>query len=82
MVLISEKQTELVKNGREMRTSSGGSLELGKLLKRPFAKFTPAAIIRYLMWLPLNFVPIVGTVLFILVQGVLPLEFCGIAGWC
>lgn len=39
------------------------------MVKKPFAKFTPSAIIRYFMYLPLNFIPIVGTVLFIILQG-------------
>lgn len=32
-------------------------------------KFTPTAIIRYFMYLPLNFIPVVGTALFIILQG-------------
>lgn len=36
---------------------------------KPFAKFTPTAIIRYLMYLPLNFIPVIGTVMFVLLQG-------------
>jgi len=42
---------------------------LGKLIKKPFAKFTPNSIIRYLLYLPLNFIPIVGTAIFIILQG-------------
>ncbi|KAI5858160.1 hypothetical protein BZA05DRAFT_457104, partial [Tricharina praecox] len=65
LVLMSENQTSLVKNGRELKSSGGG---LGKLLKRPFAKFSPQAIIKYFLYLPLNFVPVVGTVIFLLAQ--------------
>lgn len=36
---------------------------------QPFARFTPQALIRYLMYLPLNFIPVIGTVLFVLLQG-------------
>lgn len=36
---------------------------------KPFAKFTPQAMIRYVMYLPLNFIPVVGTVMFVLLQG-------------
>lgn len=39
------------------------------MIKSPFAKFGPTAIIRYFMYLPLNFIPIIGTVLFIILQG-------------
>jgi len=66
LVLLSENQISLVKNGREIRSSGGG---LGKLLKRPFAKFSPQAIVKYFLYLPLNFVPVVGTVIFLLAQG-------------
>ena len=43
--------------------------KLGKLTKSPFQKFTPNALIRYLMYLPLNFIPVVGTVMFVILQG-------------
>lgn len=38
-------------------------------MTKPFAKYTPTALIRYFMYLPLNFIPVVGTVLFVLLQG-------------
>jgi len=43
--------------------------KLGKLIKSPFEKFTPKAFIRYVMYLPLNFIPVVGTVIFVALQG-------------
>lgn len=39
------------------------------MITKPFAKYSPTAIIRYFMYLPLNFIPVVGTVLFVLLQG-------------
>ena len=39
------------------------------VIKKPFARFTPTAILRYLVYLPLNFIPVVGTALFIVLQG-------------
>jgi uncharacterized protein involved in cysteine biosynthesis len=42
---------------------------LGKVVKTPFAKFAPKAILRYLLYLPLNMIPGVGTIIFILLQG-------------
>lgn len=39
------------------------------MVKKPFARFTPSAIVRYLMYLPLNFIPVVGTAIFITLQG-------------
>jgi hypothetical protein len=38
---------------------------LGKILKRPFGRFTPTAIMRYIMYLPLNAIPIVGPIIFV-----------------
>ena len=43
--------------------------KLGRIIKQPFAQFTPTAMIRYFMYLPLNFIPVVGTVMFVVLQG-------------
>src|SRR5438046_2896425 len=59
----------LVSKGREVKSGNDPMEQLGRLFKKQFAKFSPKAIIRYLMYLPLNFIPIVGTVLFIILQG-------------
>jgi hypothetical protein len=60
---------EIVSEGRQVKSGNDSIARLGKLAKKPFAKFTPTAIIRYFMYLPLNFIPVVGTVLFIILQG-------------
>lgn len=52
-----------------MRPGSDPMAKLGKIMKRPFAKLSPKAIIRYFMYLPLNFIPVVGTAIFIILQG-------------
>lgn len=52
-----------------MKSGKDAMARLGKLVKKPFVRFTPSAIIRYLMYLPLNFIPIVGTVIFVILQG-------------
>ncbi|KAI9708785.1 MAG: hypothetical protein M1820_003740 [Bogoriella megaspora] len=67
--LMARQQSELVVRGREVKPGHDPVQRLGKLLTKPFAKFTPTAIMRYFMYLPLNFIPVVGTVLFILLQG-------------
>lgn len=41
---------------------------MGKMIKKPFGRFAPSAFLRYLLYLPLNMVPVVGTVLFLLLQ--------------
>ncbi|KAL8933834.1 MAG: hypothetical protein Q9216_006193 [Gyalolechia sp. 2 TL-2023] len=68
-VLLSKNSTDLVLEGRQIKAGGDPIAKLGKLMKKPFAKFTPKALIRYLMYLPLNFIPVVGTVVFILLQG-------------
>lgn len=68
-VLVSENTTDLVSGGRQIKAGSDPMAKLGKLVKTPFAKFTPSALIRYFMYLPLNFIPVVGTVMFVILQG-------------
>ena len=68
-VLVSKNTTNLVSGGRQIKAGSDPIAKLGKLVKKPFAKFTPTAIIRYFIYLPLNFIPVVGTVIFIILQG-------------
>jgi hypothetical protein len=67
--MVSKNMTSIVSEGRQMKAGGDPISKLGKLVKKPFAKYTPQSIIRYFMYLPLNFIPIVGTVLFILLQG-------------
>ncbi|EXJ92423.1 hypothetical protein A1O3_00974 [Capronia epimyces CBS 606.96] len=67
--LLSQNCTNLVGEGRQIQGGGDNIARLGKLVKKPFAKFTPNAIVRYLLYLPLNFIPVVGTVIFIILQG-------------
>jgi len=67
--LLSKGCNNLVEEGRQVKTGGDNIQRLGKLIKKPFAKFTPNALIRYLLYLPLNFIPIVGTAIFIVLQG-------------
>lgn len=70
-VLLARNQTAVVSEGRQLKSGSLSDPigKLGKLLKSPFEKFTPKALVRYVMYLPLNFIPVVGTVMFVLLQG-------------
>lgn len=68
-VLVSKNTTNLVSGGRQIKAGSDPIAKLGTLIKKPFAKFTPKALIRYFMYLPLNFIPVVGTVIFVTLQG-------------
>jgi len=69
--LIARGQAALVERQRQVKANKAGDAiaRLGKLAGKPFAKFTPTAIIRYFMYLPLNLIPVVGTVMFVLLQG-------------
>lgn len=68
-LLAKTSSTSLVSEGRQIKAGSDPIAKLGKLVKKPFAKFTPTALIRYLLYLPLNFIPVVGTVVFVILQG-------------
>ncbi|KAH8655052.1 hypothetical protein BGZ60DRAFT_418295 [Tricladium varicosporioides] len=70
-VLVAKRQTEILSEGRQLKSGNFNDpiAKLGKLVKSPFQKFTPKAIIRYVMYLPLNFIPVVGTIIFVLIQG-------------
>lgn len=67
--LLSRNLTSLVATERQIKSGNDPVAKLGKIFKKPFARFTPKAIIRYFMYLPLNFIPVVGTVLFVVLQG-------------
>jgi len=69
--LLSKGHSDLVAKDRQVKSGSAGDAigRLGKLVSKPFQKFTPTAIVRYFMYLPLNFIPVVGTVAFVVLQG-------------
>ncbi|KAJ5935457.1 hypothetical protein N7466_005004 [Penicillium verhagenii] len=70
--LIARNQESLVAQGRQVKPQSGSRgavARLGKIFSRPFAKFKPQVLLRSLLYLPLNMIPVVGTVLYIAVQG-------------
>jgi len=68
-VLVARNETAVVAEGRQLKSGSDAIGKLGKVFKSPFEKFSPKALIRYVMYLPLNFIPVVGTVIFVLLQG-------------
>ncbi|KAI8722259.1 hypothetical protein NCS52_00369400 [Fusarium sp. LHS14.1] len=67
--LLARGDTQIVSEGREVKSGSDPMQKLGKILKSPFERFSPKAIIRYVMYLPLNAIPVVGTAIFIVLQG-------------
>ncbi|KAK7946142.1 uncharacterized protein PG986_010463 [Apiospora aurea] len=67
--LVSRNETGVVSEGRQLKSGRDPIDRLGKILKSPFEKFSPKALIRYVMYLPLNFIPVAGTAIFIVLQG-------------
>ncbi|TCD69159.1 hypothetical protein EIP91_008636 [Steccherinum ochraceum] len=70
--LLAKGQTVLVKDGK---TKFGGGIGGGKrdaiesTLVRPFQALSRDGIVKYLITLPLNLVPVIGTVAFLFVNG-------------
>lgn len=62
--LLLQGQTKLVSNGREVTTVSGKKA-LGNLIMKPLNRFSKEGIIRYILSIPLNFIPVVGTIFFL-----------------
>jgi hypothetical protein len=55
--LVAKNATDIVSEGRQLKSGSDPMGRLGKVLKSPFSKFSPKALVRYVMYLPLNFIP-------------------------
>lgn len=69
--LIARGQEPLVAEGRQVKPRSSGDAiaRLGKVITKPFSKLKPQVIVRSLILLPLNLIPVVGTLLYIALQG-------------
>jgi len=67
--LLTRNNGNVVAEGREVKARGDSIQRLGKALKKPFGHFSINELIRYVMYLPLNFIPVVGTVAFILLRG-------------
>ena len=67
-VLVQEGLGMLVARGREIRPSHTGS-KIGKLLTKPLDRFSKEAMVRLLISLPLNAIPVVGPAIFLLYNG-------------
>lgn len=70
--LIARGQEPLVAQGRQVKPRSSGRdaiARLGKVFTKPFSKLRPQVLIRSLILLPLNLIPVVGTLLYVALQG-------------
>ncbi|RDB21557.1 Outer spore wall protein RRT8 [Hypsizygus marmoreus] len=68
-VLLQQGHEHLVSRGREVK-SKGGYKKLGNSLVKPLNRFSKEGIIRYVVSLPLNSIPGIGTILFFLYNGI------------
>ncbi|OWZ45806.1 hypothetical protein C356_03065 [Cryptococcus neoformans c45] len=64
-VLLQKGHTVLVENGRHVTNKGGRVKQLGTLMTKPLSRFNVDSIVRYLLTLPLNFIPLIGTVFFL-----------------
>ncbi|KAG8833195.1 hypothetical protein FRC17_011143 [Serendipita sp. 399] len=68
-VLVRQGLTKLVSRGREVKSDGQHGKRLGKLLTKPLERFSKENIIRWLISLPLNAIPVVGPAAFFLYNG-------------
>lgn len=74
-VLLEKGHDDLVSTGREISRGggSGGASGAARAMKSKFSsklnKFSPEALVRYLITIPLNLIPAIGTIMFVLVNG-------------
>jgi len=69
--LVSQDQEPLVSKGRELKPGPNheGVRKLGKALKKPVSGISYSQVVDYLLFLPLNLIPVVGTASFLIAQG-------------
>ncbi|KAI0642275.1 hypothetical protein C8Q79DRAFT_242867 [Trametes meyenii] len=66
--LVARGQGQLVKDGKLRTQSTAARIVQGALVK-PLQAFSKDGIVRYVLTLPLNLIPAIGTVLFLLYNG-------------
>ncbi|KAF5372984.1 hypothetical protein D9758_001780 [Tetrapyrgos nigripes] len=70
-ILVQHGHENLVASSRQLRKDNySGFKTVGKSLKKPLNRFGRDGMIRYILSLPLNSLPVVGTVLFLFYNGV------------
>ncbi|PGH09869.1 hypothetical protein AJ79_05596 [Helicocarpus griseus UAMH5409] len=70
--LLARGDTALVSAGRQLKSGSGYLDPIGRLgglVRRPLGGLSVTGLVRSLVYLPLNMVPVVGTVMYVLAQG-------------
>ncbi|KAF9001978.1 hypothetical protein BDQ17DRAFT_1243764 [Cyathus striatus] len=69
-VLLQQGNEALVSQGRDITKTSTGFKVLGKSMMKPLNRFSKEGILRYIVSLPLNSIPAIGTVLFLMYNGI------------
>ncbi|KAH6605596.1 hypothetical protein Trco_004749 [Trichoderma cornu-damae] len=67
--LVARNAVAVVQQGREVRPGSDPMQKLGKVFKKRFEKMSLTSMVRHVMYLPLNFIPVVGTISFVFLHG-------------
>lgn len=69
-VLLDFGLDNLVSNARQLQKGKSGKFTaMANKLSSPLQKFSPEAVIKYLVSIPLNMVPAIGTILFVTLNG-------------
>ena len=55
--LVAKGSSNIVSEGRQLKSGGDPIQRLGKILKSPFDSFNLKGLVRYVMYLPLNFIP-------------------------
>ncbi|OAX79989.1 hypothetical protein ACJ72_05684 [Emergomyces africanus] len=70
--LLARGDTALVAEGRHIK-NTGSVLDpiarLGSMIRKPLSIFSLSSLVRSLLYLPLNMIPVVGTVMYVVSQG-------------
>jgi hypothetical protein len=69
-VLVQQGHQAIVSRCRQVKSNSAGFKVLGKSLLKPLDRFSKEGIERYIISLPLNSIPLVGTIFFLIYNGV------------
>ncbi|KAF8906047.1 hypothetical protein CPB84DRAFT_1676129 [Gymnopilus junonius] len=69
-VLLQLGKQQLVERGRQVRSNSSGFKVLGRSLTQPLSRFSKEGTMRYVLSLPLNSIPGIGTAFFLLYNGI------------
>lgn len=68
-VMLQQGNQALVERGRQIRSNSSGFKILGKSITKPLDTISKGGMLRYVLSLPLNSIPLFGTAFFLVYNG-------------